>query len=124
MQLEAVASSATASIDVGMEEGKVASRSSSATSVCSTSSTTSSTSSTRLVAYCGIDVETVIDVSDVQSFHKGQLLPVILSEPESDVELIDDVPVASIPASHSVDVATDTEDLLSVLPQAERETRK
>jgi len=43
------------------------------------------------VAYCSIDVETVTDVSYVQSFGKGQPLPVIQSESESDVEPDDNV---------------------------------
>jgi len=74
-------------------ERRVASRSSLATSVCSTSST-SSASSTESVAYRGIDVETVSDVCDVQSYAKSRVLLTIQSESESDVEP-NDVPVAS-----------------------------
>jgi len=119
MQLEVGASAVTTSIHAETE-GRVASRSSSANSVSSASSALTSASSNQSVAYCGIDVETVTDVSAVQSYAKGQLLPVIQSESESDIEP-DDVPVASVPASYSADVATDNVGLLSVVPQPQKE---
>jgi len=108
MQLEVDVSAVATSIDEGTE-GRVAPWSSSAISLAS--SVTSSASSTQSVAYHSIDVETVTDVSAVQSYAKGQMLPVIQSEPESDVS-----------ASYSADVATDTVGLLSVEPQPQRET--
>ena len=100
---------------------RVASRSL-ATSVSSTSSPASSASSTQSVAYCGIDVETVSDVSGIQSYAKSRMLPTIPSESEADVEP-DDVPVGSTVIC-SGDVAIDTENLLCIVPQSQRETQE
>jgi len=91
------------------------------TSINSTSSSASSTSPAKQVAYCGIDVYCSAVLGSL-SYDKSRTLKTIPSALY--VEPDDDESVASPPVSCSGNVAVNTGNSLSIVPQSERETQE